>query len=495
MKSPIILTIAILISFIPINTSVAQTPLDTFLTIIDSIETTIDSIEMNVDSIGTAVDSIETAVDSLSSQLTEFENTVLKEIKTRINSDKDTSDQVGTITLMKEVNLYKVNRIPRNMKTVWKKNWREKERAKGIKKKEYINERKKEYLDSIGVVHINKVELFIEDGSFKYLRAYTNQGKIFENQTYFSVTRFRNYRSNRIYNIDNKFKGINEVIILGDFLDYLTVVGNNYAPSDSDAPLQIDTLTKSKNIEIKAGLNSYIGVKTYTDFLSLIEKEPNGLVQVEASSRIVGNTKNSFRETNFYFVNYLDLALRFSKFDNDFDFLDSNSIKIDTLVDGIFLDVGRTRLNQLSKFDISINPNIFKLYFKTINYISLSALIKYQYSDIKLQEEIHTSNLVNLGLTFEYRVHRFKNFGLDLQLSGLGQYITQKTGFNDKIFAEISNDGWEYFWVPEIELYYYPLSKKQNKIYLRFISVNRLDSDERNYVQIQVGYSARIKLN
>ena len=401
--------------------------------------------------------------DSITNKILNIE-AIVKEIKERVKSENDTSDVVGEVKLMRKVKLY--------------------DQCRGVV-----------LPPPNGEVNITKVELYVSEGAFKYLRAYTKEGKIFENDVYISITRFRKYRDNRILNIDNDFKGMCEFIVLGDFLDYLFVSGNNYAPSNTS--MELDTANLKKNISIKAGLNSFIEFKTYTDFLAVLGEEPNGLVQVEASSRIVGNTGNWIRNKNVFFFNYLEPLFRFSKFDNDFSSLviDSTSIITDTISSSSLLEIDRVLLNQISKFDIQLKTNLARIYYKRGNYIEVSALIRYQYSDIDYRNERNTANLVGLGGEVGYTLPRYKNFGIDINLSYLAQRITKNTGFDVDLFDEIGNDGYVNFITPEIELYYYPLKNKENQIYLRFVAINALNVDSRNYNQLQIGYKSKISLN
>ncbi len=337
--------------------------------------------------------------------------------------------------------------------------------------------------DSITIV---KADLYITQGLYKNIRFYSADGKIFENRRYVSVSGFRKQRNDILYNIN--FHETAEYVILGDCMDYIWVNGNNFAPSDSQ--LVLDTDNPVKNININAGLNSYIELRTYSDLLALINAEENGLVQVQASSRIIGYTTNISKKGNLYFLNYVEPSIRYSKFDNDFESLTVKKLINDSLV------VNRSRLNQIAKLEFKLKVNLLRFYTKAGHYVDITGLTNYKYSDIKYRDTVSTANLVSFGFNIGYDLPRYKNFGIETNLTTEWQYIARNSGFNPEQVSGIYNQPqWVFFWSPELELYYSPLENKDNKIYLKVSGVNSLIESDQNFSQIQLGYRTKIKLN
>lgn len=372
---------------------------------------------------------------------------VLNGLEGVIDTDSDTTGVVGTVSLFTRVKLYGGS------------------------------------VDSIDIV---KADLFITEGLYKHIRFYSSDGKIFENTRYVSVSSFRKQRFDKLKNINFHQNG--EHVILGDCMDYLWVNGNNFAPSDSQ--LVLDTQNSQKKLNINTGLNSYIELRTYSDLLALIGAEENGLVQVEASSRIIGYTTNISKNGNLYFLNYVEPSIRYSKFDNDFESLTVTKLINDSLL------VDRSQLNQIAKLEFELQVNLLRFYTKAGHYIDLTGLTSYKFSDIKYKDTINTANLVSFGFNLGYDLPRYKNFGIEANLTGEWQYIARNSGFNpnqvDGIYAK---PAWVFFWSPELEMYYSPLENKDNKIYLKVSGVNSFLQSDKNFSQIQLGYRTKIKLN
>ncbi|MDA9773421.1 hypothetical protein N9B82_00575 [Saprospiraceae bacterium] len=368
-------------------------------------------------------------------------------LETSFDFDLDTSDIVGTVKTFNRVKLYSGN------------------------------------VDSITII---RTDVYITEGLYKNLRFYTDDGRIFENTRFVSVSSFRHQRDDVIKNINFNQKG--EYIILGECMDYLWVNGNNFAPSDNS--FFLDSENPKKAINVNAGLNSFIELKTYSDLLALINTEENGLVQVEASSRIIGYTRNISKNGNIYFLNYIEPSIRYSKFDNDFEFITVDSVENDLLV------INRSQLNQIAKLEFELLINSFRFYTKAGHYIDINGLISYKYSDIKYRDSINTANLVSFGLNFAYDLPRYKNFGMEMNLTTEMQYIARNSGFNPNQVSGLFNQPeWVFFWSPELTLYYSPLENRENKIYLKVSGVNSLLESDKNFSQVQLGYRTRIKLN
>jgi hypothetical protein len=269
-----------------------------------------------------------------------------------------------------------------------------------------------------------------------------------------------------------------EYVQLGDVIDYSTTGRFSY-PDDTTFVLNDD---HPKQILVAASsLNNLLDVSIYTDLLGLLDHKPNGLIQTEIAGNFQSNSA-ILPNTDIGFHNFMRPYVRLSKLDSKYASLDSSNIKPgpdkkDT--------VNRTYLNQISYLQAGILMNIvrFGIGINQTIYVNIGA-------DVNL---VNTDSLYKQDITFfnyypeiAYNIVRLNNFGMDLTLRFLNQFLGGSS--KDKF---VNNTG---IWIfkPQATLYYYPSKDISKKLYLRFNYYANWSDNHYNFTQFQLGYKTNL---
>ncbi|MDJ1505413.1 hypothetical protein [Xanthocytophaga agilis] len=362
---------------------------------IEDLEEIILTIKLD-ESVETDFVKVDTAKNILKITIKDYKS-FQDEILRRINTDKDTSEVIGHISLRKNtVHVYKLKLSDKGFESAANKIDPEEE-GKG----KWIGSVAPTEVEKTGIFNetqqIQSVELYFRDGVVSEIKVYTidektNEKEVFTN-TFTKV--FRNGRwikrnripvslrhadykkyleTLRLYaNLNDKTKFIR----IGDIINYDPQIGKNYPPSDGYITLNNET--KTKPVIVNTSLNSYINLNVYTDFLSLVKAERgNGLVQTEASAHILLNTKNH-KYKPFFFVNFLEPSLKFSRFDNGF-----SSVVPDTIDKDLNkISINRMYLNQRSYLNTSIRLNLFRKIYRFYSELELNTLVGFNWANVR----------------------------------------------------------------------------------------------------------------
>ena len=282
----------------------------------------------------------------------------------------------------------------------------------------------------------------------------------------------------------------NDYIKFGDVIWYDPNLARNYPPGDNESIiLTPEPENREKKLTTRTSLRSYINLNIYSDFLALTKAEKgNGLVQTEASAHIFLNTKNNVNKYS-YFLNYLEPYMKFSRFDTGY-----NTVNADTLDNGQ-ININRSLLNQRSFLNLGIKLNLFRWITKFNNDFEINTFSQFDWANARgkaltranasdaLEYESLRVNMLSLGAEIKYRTILYRNFGLT---SGW------KTSFQELWNRpEYENKKWSWYHSPEFELFYFPIAKSDDKIFIRFKTLITTFHNERNFVQLQVGYKGQ----
>lgn len=282
----------------------------------------------------------------------------------------------------------------------------------------------------------------------------------------------------------------NDYIKFGEVIWYDPNLARNYPPGDNESiVLTPEAEKRTKILTTRTSLRSYINLNIYSDFLALTKAEKgNGLVQTEASAHIFLNTKNIIDKYS-YFLNYLEPYMKFSRFDTGY-----NTVNADTLDNGQ-ININRSLLNQRSFLNLGIKLNLFRWVTKFNNDLEINTFSQFDWANARgkaltrvnasdaIEYESLRVNMLSLGAEIKYRTILYRNFGLT---SGW------KTSFQELWNRpEYENKKWSWYHSPEFELFYFPIAKSDDKIFIRFKTLITTFHSERNFVQLQVGYKGQ----
>lgn len=297
-----------------------------------------------------------------------------------------------------------------------------------------------------------------------------------------SLARYRKSTTRRLYMNNVQGQNSKQFIELGDVILFRDF-GMFYYPSNDQ--LSITEKKQRDTFRIGSALNQLINVSVYTDLLGLLNRKPNGIIQTEVNAHIISNTA-SIRGTDIILHNYIEPYVRLVKYDSRFAQLDSNFIKFNR-TEKESDTISRTYLNQIPYLTAGLKTNVirFGLGVNQEIYLNLGYEIGLVNADSLYKKDI---TFFNWYPEFEYKIRRFKNFGMDAYIKLLRQRVADSAPFINRSGVWIFN--------PQISLYYYPVDDESKKIYLRFIYFDNLSNDGKyNFSQFQFGYKTNLKFN
>ena len=218
--------------------------------------------------------------------------------------------------------------------------------------------------------------------------------------------------------------------------------------------------------------------------MALFNKESNGLIQTEVSTKIIFNAIPIKR--NFYFLNFIEPSFKYSKFDNKY-----SSIEVTDSVKPYSVD--KVLLNQLSYIQIGVKLSLFRVFHFNNALDILTFGLRYNLSNINIISYNKTEmlSMFSLSLGTDGSILKYRNFGLTYSVNCLLQRVLN---------SDISGyESYSINWDSNFELFYHPLEKPENKIFLRF---NVFYSPWDNlhmpgnisfYPLLQLGYASKLK--
>lgn len=324
-------------------------------------------------------------------------------------------------------------------------------------------------------LHIGKIELLISNGLLARARVLFTDKTICETHKSDAV---QLYQLNRFIN-DIKLYYIkfpdSVACKLSDVLTYVDELDKaNYLPKDELIILNKEN--QEKKLMMQTDINSFIDFRVYSDLLALLDKEGNGLVQSEISSKITINPRSANKNTTFF--SYLEPLFKLSKFDNKY--------KSQNVTDSIKpFEIDRLKLNQLAYVELGFRINFFKVNLFQHTFDILNGGMDFKYSDVLFQKTNELKTLNTFGIFVETRgqILKYKNFGFEYGVQGYFQKIQDS---NIKLY-----NLYDPYIITEFSLFYHPKSNPLNMIFIRFKNIQTGTGTD-FYSVLQFGYKSRL---
>ena len=316
----------------------------------------------------------------------------------------------------------------------------------------------------VGEVTIEKVVFDIREGIILDMQVLTTDKRVFSNyRAPIGLTRYD--RCDWLGSYDG------DIYQYIKTCDFSYVIRKGIAVPDNDNFSLPDKDRSWRALTRAAGINQVVDLRYYSDLLGTIGKEPNGIAQVEGSTRISINNLNWYKSLTPFRYGYF--SVQASKLDSRFQVL-----KVDSTL-------SRVRLIQQSWFNVDIGANIFGFWLqrKSRSWASLNGGGGVYMTRLgsKTDTTSRSSQYVYLESLFEFK--ELKNFGIDFGARILWQTVP---GLEKELGKTTSllKIGATAYWSP--------LSNKSNRIFGRVNLFQNLNKSEEPFVQFQIGYSAVI---
>jgi hypothetical protein len=342
-------------------------------------------------------------------------------------------------------------------------------------------------LSTIDNVTVDSVEFDVLAGRITQLYAYTHTStqtlKVFTNaRTSISLMRYDRHRTDML----GIYTGVDEYISVGDLYFVIYTSGRRYMPSDGHHIMHWQTASPNPNVvHLMAGasLVSLVEASLYTDLLGLLNQEPNSLVSLELTTQIPLSTEPIIPNWRLYLFQFIRPYGSYSRLDSKVDTVHLRGSNFDY--------VDRADLLQRAYLRYGANLNILSLNARSPHNFMLNAGwsggitqvtngVKNANGDI-IYRNAYTKTWNIEGLA---SFRRLGNFGVDIGANLFFSHIA-----NSKLVA---NDGYEKIIKPSALVYFNPKNNPANRVFLRLSSWSFLEHSERNFFQVQVGYTIGI---
>ena len=345
----------------------------------------------------------------------------------------------------------------------------------------FINDIKVFVLDEVGSQHLfeNKSPVSILNYSkiaprnFMFYKHPTNQN---------GIVKFDDFENLRIR--------------LSDVLMYISKSGYNYIPND--VRFEFPTKDEEGNFinkdsaikyEIKedTSLQNAVEFRAYTDFLGLFSDASNGIVQFEGKGDFyLLPFSTGLSRSDIRILDKITPYVNFSKINDDVRAVQTINVDATNITTANNLEIV-----QKSYLEMGSKINLFNIRFtketpfRLISYFP----IRYQISDIKVDNTFKNIQGFAYGLGLTAEIKRFNNFGFNYSFE-ISKYTFQN---QNKVENFISPDAFGVL-RNEAEIFYFPGKEKTQSIFLKFKTFNNLNNTEAFY-QLQFGYRFSVGLS
>ncbi len=338
-------------------------------------------------------------------------------------------------------------------------------------------------------IEIKKIVFDVRDGLILDIQVISTTDRIFSNYwAPIAITRFNSCKwLSSIYLIDeidtskrnkkNKSRNAKDTVKIKqehwyiNTCDFLNIVRKGIAVPDNHH----FELTKRDTVKVLTrgtGINQIVDLRIYSDMFAALGDEPNGIAQIEGSSRIFINNKNVFNRSTTPF-RYGYFSIQASKFDSKFQVTE--------------LDSSFTRLKAIQRSAVSVDfgLNLMGLWLqsKSRSWASLNGGVGMNLVRLSNKSDTTTvgSQFLFLESLFEFK--ELRNFGVDFN----GRVFWQRFTGLEKPQSEV-----QAFLRLGATAYWNPMKNPASRIFARVNYYQNLNAGEEPFVQIQLGYSAVI---
>lgn len=262
------------------------------------------------------------------------------------------------------------------------------------------------------------------------------------------------------------------------FLDLVSIVhtsGRRMLTDNANWTLRPNSDTTQHRLTAgTGGLANLVEVALYTDLLSTLNNEDNGLVSTEVASWLPINSRPLWRNGSLFLGTAVRPYVAVSRLDSKFDTLrvnSNNGIDRPNLVQRAYLRFG-LNLNLLTwdnRGHVTVQLNTS--WMRSISRVAGSG------ADTMLRNAYQ--NLY--GLEVLATVRRQRNFGADLYFTAYLHNVQSR--------RLIENPDAQWALRPGALFYYYPFGSPSNKLFFRVSNFIFPHGRQRDFVQLQVGYS------
>jgi hypothetical protein len=263
------------------------------------------------------------------------------------------------------------------------------------------------------------------------------------------------------------------------FYDLVSIVRTaaRRLPTDSEAwTLKPDSVTTHRLTAGSGGLGGLLEVALYTDLLSTLNNEDNGLVSTEVASWLPLHQRPFMPNGRWFFGTAVRPFVSVSRLDSRFDTLhlnQNNRIDRPNLMQRAYLRFG-LNLNLLTVDNRGpVTAQLNASWVRTLTRVRGAA---------GTADTVARNVYQNLyGLELLTTVRRQRNFGADLYF----------TAYYNNAQSRRVIDNTEAQWAlrPGALFYYYPFGSPANKLFFRVSNYIFPQERQRDFVQLQVGYS------
>jgi hypothetical protein len=329
--------------------------------------------------------------------------------------------------------------------------------------------------EATDTIEIKKIVFDIRDGLILDIQVISNDNHVFTNYwAPIAITRFNNtcswlYSKYLVPNPKSKIYQVKPEHMYIHTCDFLNIIRKGVAVPDNVAFTLYKT-GDSKILTRGAGINQVVDIRIYTDMFAALGDEPNGLAQIEGSSRVFINNKNWFNRSTTPF-RYGYFLVQASKLDSKFQY---------TMVDSSFTRLKAIQRNTVSA-EIGFNLMGLWLQTKSRSWFSFNGGAGLHLVRLKNVQDTTwvSSQFLFIETLFEFK--ELNNFGIDFS----GRVLWQKfSGLTDQLsmMQPIVRIGATAYWNP--------LNNPSSRIFFRTNYFHELRENSNPFVQIQIGYSA-----
>jgi hypothetical protein len=328
---------------------------------------------------------------------------------------------------------------------------------------------------------IESVTFTIESGRIakKFLFVDTKDGRFFNGSAPISVSHINDRGNDILVSVDPSQN--HTYVQLKDVMIYKPV--QDYLPDDAQN-LSITPQQPTCDLSAASNLNSLINFSIFTDLPGLLGRRANGLINASASGRFITNTKNA-PNSDFIWFSFIDANVTVSKFDSKFKSLDSTNIRVDPINHLDTLDRLQLEQNAWLRGSVKFNVASLKLLSSQSVEVNVGAIFNVTNAD-SIYKKDHDIVFADYYPEAVYSIKRLNNFGMDLTVRWMFQFISDKEKFSSLHGKEIFN--------PQVAFYYYPANNSNSQMYLRFNYFAGHAKNDNNFYQLQVGYKTSLKL-
>lgn len=320
---------------------------------------------------------------------------------------------------------------------------------------------------------LKEVRIKVSDGFIEYIRAITTDSVSFVYNKPISIIRFDKHLDTKILNHNE-----DQFVFLGDLLELDTYHYFNSFADDNIYTLENLPGKKEAKLKASSGLASLIDIRLYTDLLGTFGEQPNGLVQIEATSKLPLNARNV---GHTYWASFIQPFFKLSKLDSKFDTVSLISTAGE-------VKVNKMELFQRSFLNVGLKGNVYKVNWRPNNGLQFNVGYNFSSGNVSIGKDTVTKGIIHMPYgELAFSSKKLQNFGFDAEV----RYGWQKLNKN-KYFK---GSGWDNIMSISTSIFFFPTQRSQDKFFVRF--ANYLNFQERtdDFYQLQFGYSLNLRLN